>query len=50
MGYQRKQYDWFIMNKIVNDKQCTRHWHVDDPKMSHVDTDIISNVLAEIVA
>ena len=36
------------MKKIVNDKQCTILWHVDDLKISCVDTDIVSSVLSDI--
>ena len=48
MGYQRNEYDWCVMKTIVNDKQCTTIWHVDDLKMLHVNTDIVSSVLADI--
>ena len=48
MGYQRNKYDWCVINKIVNDKQCTILWHVDDLNISHVDPEIISRVLADI--
>ena len=36
--------------KIVKGKQCTIPWHVDNPKVSHVDSDIISSFLADIDA
>ena len=48
MGYQRNEYDWCVMNKIINDKHCTILWHVDNLKMSHVDPDIFYSVLANI--
>ena len=32
MGYQRNEYDWCVMNKIIDNKQCTIIWHVDDLK------------------
>ena len=50
MGYQRNEYDWCVMNKIVNDKQLTIIWHVDDLKMSRVDPYIVSSFLADIDA
>ena len=50
MGYQRNEYDWCVMNKTFNDKQCTIIWHVDDLKVSHVDPEIFSSVLAGIDA
>ena len=32
MGYQKKEYDWCVMNKIIDNKQCTILWHVYDLK------------------
>ena len=39
MVYQRNECDWCVL-KIVNGKQCTILWHVDNLKMSYVDFDI----------
>ena len=50
MGYQRNEYDWCVMNKIIDYKQCTLLWHVDDLKTSHVDPVVISSVLSDIDA
>ena len=50
MGYQRNEYDWCVMNKIIDNKQCNILWHVDDLKTSPVDPDIVSRVLADIDA
>jgi hypothetical protein len=30
-------YDAYVANKIVNSKQLTVTWHVDDVKVFHVD-------------
>ena len=49
MGYQRNEYVWCAMKKPVKCKKCTILWNVEDLKMSHVDPDIISSVLADIV-
>ena len=50
MGYQRNDYDWCVMNKIIDNKQCTILWHVNDLKTSHVNPTVISSVLADINA
>ena len=50
MGYQRNEYDWCIMNRIIDDKQCTILCNVDDLKTSHVDPAFISSVLFDIDA
>ena len=36
------------MKNIIDNKQCTILWHVDDLKTSHVDPAFISSVLADI--
>ena len=48
MGQQRNEYDWCVMNKIIENKQCTILWNVDDLKTSHVDPAVFSSVLADI--
>ena len=50
MRYQRNEYNWCFMNKIIDNKQCTILWHVDDTKTSHVGPDVVSRVLADIDA
>ena len=50
MFYQRNEYDWCAMNKVFKGKQCTILWHVDNINMSHVDSKIVSSVLANIDA
>ena len=48
MGFQRNEYEWCVMNKLVKDKQCTILWHVNNLKMLHVDYDIVSIFLADV--
>ena len=48
MGYQRNEYYWCVMNKIIDNKKCTILWHVDDLKTSHVDPAVVSSILADI--
>ena len=50
MGYQINEYDWCFMNNIIDDKQFTILWHVDDLKTSHVDPAVIYSLLADIDA
>ena len=50
MDYQRNEYNWCVMNKIINKNQCTILWHVDDLNTSHVNPAVISRVLADIDA
>lgn len=37
LGYVINPYDWCVANKVVNGKQHTIGWHVDDFIMTHVD-------------
>jgi len=38
-GYVINPYDWCVANKVIDGKQCTIVWHVDDLKISHVSPD-----------
>ena len=48
IGYQRNEYNWCVMNKIIDNKQCTILWHVGDLNKSQVDPVVISSVIADI--
>ena len=37
-----------MVNKMVNGKQCTIVWHVDDLKVSHIDPKVVGDVLDQI--
>jgi hypothetical protein len=40
-GFKLNLYDPCVTNKMVNRKQLTMSWHVDDLKASHMDPKII---------
>jgi hypothetical protein len=42
-GYVINPYDPCVANKVINGKQCTVGWHVDDLKVSHVDPEVLTN-------
>ena len=44
-GFVINEYDWCVANKMVNGKQCTVVWHVDDLKISHADSRVVTNVI-----
>ena len=44
-GFSINPYDWCVANKLINGKQCTVLWHVDDLKISHVDGDVVSDII-----
>ena len=47
-GFVMNPYDWCVMNKVIDGKQCTVLWHVDDIKVSHKDENVVSSVLKQI--
>lgn len=44
-GFIINPYDFCVANKIINGKQCTIIWHVDDLKISHVDSEVVTSVI-----
>ena len=37
MSYQKNEYEWCVMERKNNNRQCTILCHSDDLKMSHID-------------
>ena len=48
MGFKVNSSDRCVANKMINGKQCTITWHVDDNKLSHVDPKVVDSVLKEV--
>jgi hypothetical protein len=44
-GFVANPYDSCVVNKMINGKQCTIGWHVDDLKCSHVDSKVVDQVI-----
>jgi hypothetical protein len=49
-GFEVNPYDACVANKMINGKQCTILWHVDDLKISHVDEDVVTDVISKLSA
>jgi len=47
-GFQANPYDSCVMNKMVNGKQLTVAWHVDDLKISHVDCTAVDHFINQV--
>ena len=45
LGFKVNEYDRCVANKMVNGKQCTIVWYVDDVKVSHVDETVVSDII-----
>ena len=48
LGFVINPYDPCIVNKDVNGKQCTIAWYVDDTKVSHAASAVVTEVIAQI--
>ena len=44
-GFEVNPYDWCMVNKDINGKQCTIGWHFDDLKISHADKDVVEEII-----
>jgi hypothetical protein len=44
LGFVTNPYDSCVVNKIINGKQCTIIWHVDDLKLSHVEQQVLEDI------
>jgi hypothetical protein len=44
-GFEINPYDWCVVKKTINGKQCTVLWHMDDTKVSHEDPEVVTQVL-----
>jgi len=48
MGFEISPYDSCIANKIIDKKQCTIAWYVDDMKISHANQDVFTQIIQDI--
>ena len=44
-GFNIDPYDWCVANMMINGKQCTIGWHVDDLKISHINSEVVDDIL-----
>ena len=47
-GFERNEYDWCIVNKMIKGKQCTIAWYVVDIKMSHAQQEVFEGLLTSV--
>ena len=50
MGFEINPYDPCVANKMINGKQCTIMWYVDDLKVSHMSRKAVVEILRAIKA
>ena len=46
MGFEMNAYEECTFNKMVDGKQCTIQFHVDDLKLSHVNQGVLDGIIA----
>jgi Reverse transcriptase (RNA-dependent DNA polymerase) len=44
-GFKCNPYDYCVVNKVIDKKQCTIVWYVDNLKVSHVDDNVVGGIL-----
>jgi hypothetical protein len=47
-GFEINPYDRCVANKLINGKQCTIGWYVDDNILSHVEKTVVDSVIDKI--
>ena len=47
-GFTVNPYDWCVANKMVSGSQLTITWHVDDLKISHVNKEVLEDLLKQL--
>ena len=48
MGFEVNPYDMCVANAMIDGKQCTITWYVDDTKISHKDPKVVDNIIEKI--
>jgi hypothetical protein len=48
MGFELNPYDMCVANKTIENKQCTIVWYVDDTKISHENSNVVTHVIEKI--
>ena len=48
MGFVLNPYDMCVANKTINGKQCTVAWYVEENKTSHVEQEVVDDIVAKI--
>jgi len=47
-GFSINRYEACVANKNINGSQCTIAWHVDDLKISHLDKQVVLDIIAQL--
>ena len=47
MGFVLDQYYMCVTNKTINGNQCTVAWYVNDNNISHVEQEVVEDIVAK---
>jgi hypothetical protein len=47
-GFTINPYDQCVANKFIDGSQCTVIWHVDDLKISHIKSEIVTAIIGKL--
>jgi hypothetical protein len=50
MGFATNPYKPYMANCLIDGKQCTIAWYVDDTKISHVDPNVVTMIIEKMEA
>ena len=50
LGFELNPYDPCVANKMINGKECTIVWHVDDLKMSHMEQEVLDEIIGKLTS
>ena len=48
LGFTLNPHDLCVANKLIDGKQCTIVWYVDDCKISHVDSKVVDSIISQL--
>jgi hypothetical protein len=48
MGFEINPYDRCVANMMINGKQCTIAWYVDDNKVSHMEPAVVTKIIEQV--
>ena len=48
IGFELNPYDPCVANKMIDRKQCTIAWYVDDTKIAHADSNVESQIIEQL--
>jgi hypothetical protein len=48
LGFEFNPYDKCVVNKVIDGRQCTIIWHVDDLMLAHVSQEVLDHIVSDL--